>query len=624
VFVALVIGRYQGWHERWLIEDGGAEPAELSADELLYAGRAAAAQQRWQDARSAFLLASARLSATTDPSVELRAAQRRAQFLTGYADAQLGRHAEAAVAYEHALRMTPEPAAELHWNLALSLKELARLEEAVDHFSLAAAHASPPGNPTALFQQGRALESLGRVAEAVDGPLHAATVVAVQKGGKDASDTDYPVALGLALASIGRNAEAAVAYATAVEMMRTSSQATGSMELGAVLVNLGNALHAMDRLSEAAFTYKQAVDTAKTVMLEATEALAATLTALEQQAAADSEQVGNGQVQQADETAALWRERAASVGRSQERYYARMIAMLPPVADHSSSVGFTSGLPDAPSARPALTMRVVRSSDLSSNQNHRGDFHRFGAGPVGGVGIIRGLASHADCDALIAFAKSTGMAAATIDSGNVDTTMRHSSSVSLPHWRSDSVATQVVARLAALLRVPLDAVAAGVEFHVVHYAVGETYPAHHDASATTRRWITMLLYLSDHDSHDTVGGHTVFGTQVGNSDGDLRAVCGRALQQTRSGIAASSPSGPLWPVEDGQSIVGVAYKGERGGGLLWSNYVQGVQSGVDPRQGELDNRARHSGCEVVEGEKWVLNIWVRLGPSFVRLAGLEG
>ena len=450
----------------------------------------------------------------------------------------------------------------------------------------------------------------------MDGPLHAATVVAEQKGGKDALDTDYPVAFGLALASIGRNAEAAAAYSTAVEMMmRSSSQATGSMELGGVLVNLGNALHAMDRLNEAAYTYKQAVDSAKTVQLEAAEALAATLTALEQQAAADSEQVGTGGGRHAEETAALWRERAAIIGRSQERYYAEKIAMLPPVADYSTSVGFSGG--GEGSGGAAVTMRVVRPSDLTRAQKHNG------VGPVGGIGVIQGLLSHADCEALIAFARLTGMAAATVDSGTVDTTMRRSSSVSLPHWRSDPVASRVVTRLAALLRVPLDAVAAGVELHVVHYKRGEAYPAHHDASTTTRRWVTLLLYLSDHVSHATVGGHTVFGTQAGSSDADLRMVCGHALQQSKDSTAGGSHSGPITSVEDGESIIGVAYKGERGGGLLWSNYAQGTQSGVGPRPGDLDDRARHSGCKVVEGEKWVLNIWVRVGPSFVRLARLE-
>ena len=82
---------------------------------------------------------------------------------------------------------------------------------------------------------------------------------------------------------------------------------------------------------------------------------------------------------------------------------------------------------------------------------------------------------------------------------------------------------------------------------------------------------------------------------------------------------------PLWAVEDGQRVIGVAYSGERGGGLLWSNYVQEQRSQQDigSRPGDLDTRARHSGCEVRDGEKWVLNIWVRLGPAFVRLAGLN-
>ena len=84
---------------------------------------------------------------------------------------------------------------------------------------------------------------------------------------------------------------------------------------------------------------------------------------------------------------------------------------------------------------------------------------------------------------------------------------------------------------------------------------------------------------------------------------------------------------------------GVAYSGERGGGkapsqstvacddqayydrlrvvagLLWSNYD--AKGG-----GHRDERgARHSGCEVLGGEKWVLNLWLRLSGSVV--ANLE-
>ena len=46
---------------------------------------------------------------------------------------------------------------------------------------------------------------------------------------------------------------------------------------------------------------------------------------------------------------------------------------------------------------------------------------------------------------------------------------------------------------------------------------------------------------------------------------------------------------------------GHAFRLRSGSALLWLNH----------REGRVDERTRHSGCEVLEGEKWVLNLWVR-------------
>ena len=665
LLAALLLGRQQHWL-------GGTDTTLPGADELLQAGRAAAAQQRWLDARGAFSLAIERLptaSASASDQAESRAVHSRAQFMLGFVDARLGRHAEAADAYRRSLSTAPVPSADPHWNLALSLKELGRLSEAVEHFGLAAEHApAPAGNPTALFQQGRALESLGRATEAVDGPLRAAVASAVRTGGAAAVDTDYPVALGLALASIGRNVEAAAAYADAVAMIRgggggggpadDSIAATGAMELGGILINWGNALHAMGRLHEAAQAYRHAVDAAETVQLEAAEALAATLTALEQQEqqeqgrqqGQDIRKETGGQDLHADEksTAAVWAERARAIGRSQEAYYGDVITRLPPLTDYnygstdqSHSSRGTGGLrmrvrrliPESSTAAAAAAAAVgagVRGSGSGSGS---------GSGAGFGVGVALGLATPDECDALIALALATGLRPATVGSGSINRSIRRSSSVSLPHWRAEPAAIAVVRRLAALLNLPLAAVIAGVELHAGHYKAGEAYPAHHDASATTRRWVTLLLYLSDAQSHGTVGGHTVFvGLDIHDrqdasttaakdtEDEALSGVCAKALrqqQQSQSQSPSSGGGGGLLRAVDSSGDGGrgggggFAYEGERGGGLLWSNYRVQEEHGSPRQQGRLDQRAWHSGCEVKAGEKWVLNIWIKLSSSFV-------
>ena len=178
-----------------------------------------------------------------------------------------------------------------------------------------------------------------------------------------------------------------------------------------------------------------------------------------------------------EDTAAYWVERAATIGRSQEAYYASIVATrLPPLADYTSD--------RAPDGGGSMRMRVLQPAD-----DGRG-------GPVGGLGEVRGLASAAECEALIAVAKAAGLRPATVDSGGVDRSLRRSSTVSLPNWKADPTASAVVKRMAALLRLPLAATVAGAELHVGHYVPGEAYPAHHDASSVTSQAICQNRHRS--------------------------------------------------------------------------------------------------------------------------------
>ena len=401
-----------------------------SAAELLHAGQSAAAQQRWLDARGAFSLALEQLPASDEGTLWAHplGTHSRAQFLLGFTHARLGHHREAADAYRSALATAPQPSTEPHWNLALSLKELGQLEAAVAHFATAAELAPPPGNPTALFQQGRALESLGRTVEAVDGPLRAAVSLAASSAGAAATDSDYPLALAMALASLGRNSEAVSFYSSAAQMTHANAKrrpAIGGMELGAILTNWGNSLHGMGKLREAVLVYRDAVGAASEgVELEATEALAATLTTLEQEEREQRQQSGGagavkvpgldrGQMEDEgwlEDTAAYWVERADAIGRSQEAHYASIIATrLPPLADFTSD--------EAAGSSGSMRMWILRPADEGSG------------GPVGGLGEIQGLASAEECGALIALAKAAGLRPATVDSGRIDRSLRRSSSV---------------------------------------------------------------------------------------------------------------------------------------------------------------------------------------------------
>jgi hypothetical protein len=122
---------------------------------------------------------------------------------------------------------------------------------------------------------------------------------------------------------------------------------------------------------------------------------------------------------------------------------------------------------------------------------------------------------------------------------------------------------------------------------------------------------------------DQAGGHTVFlsgahdgGTNSAQAYRDKKAeeqqvaaeLCDAAAHG--EGVSLGGAGGAGVARVGGGSL---AVRPEAGLGLLWYN---------DDTQGRLDERARHAGCRVLRGEKWVLNLWVWLRPNALRM--LEG
>ena len=113
--------------------------ADPELAELLSAAAWLTQQQLWGEARAALLQAAQRQSGA-DP------ARQRTLLQLGAVCARSGFHADAAEAYRDALASGgDEPSAS--WNLALSLKQLGRLEEAVQHFADATEQQAPGGEP---------------------------------------------------------------------------------------------------------------------------------------------------------------------------------------------------------------------------------------------------------------------------------------------------------------------------------------------------------------------------------------------------------------------------------------------------------------------------------------------
>jgi tetratricopeptide (TPR) repeat protein len=175
-------------------------------------GKLASSQQRWQEASDAFADAAARYAADGELQPGGTRAYEAAQlhFQLGFALGQQPRRAEeAAEAYLGSLALAPT-VVQTRYNLGLLLKAMGRLEEAAGHFADAASQHAAAGrgvHPAALFQQGRCLEGAVKQEDAI-APVRGAAAV----------DTDYPVAVGLALAALGRHAEARGAYTAALRL----------------------------------------------------------------------------------------------------------------------------------------------------------------------------------------------------------------------------------------------------------------------------------------------------------------------------------------------------------------------------------------------------------------------
>ena len=215
----------------------------------------------------------------------------------------------------------------------------------------------------AHFQHGRTLEALGRVPDAVP-PLRSAVAAAQSTG---ARDSDYPVALALALASIARHTEALEAFDSALSISALPD-ASGGMGPEGIWLNRGNSLHALGRLPEAAQSFREAVRAAP-AMLEPTEALAATLTEL----------LGDDATPKETAEAREISDRAAEIAAGQEGGWRRELLNLPALRDFSGGVG--SGAEGG-----ELRMRMMDGVGLA-------------------LGEVDGLASEAECAELMELAR---------------------------------------------------------------------------------------------------------------------------------------------------------------------------------------------------------------------------
>lgn len=175
-----------------------------------------------------------------------------------------------------------------------------------------------------------------------------------------------------------------------------------------------------------------------------------------------------------------------------------------------------------------------------------------------------------------AMVKSTVVDAAT--GGSKDSRVRTSSGTFLRRGQ-DEVIRKIEQRIADFTFIP---VSHGEGIQVLHYQKGQKYEGHYDYFHDTvntknggQRIATLLMYLSDVDS----GGETVFPA----TDAD--------------------PNKPGWNDLSACGKGGVSVRPKRGDALLfWS---------MKP-DASVDAKSLHSGCPVIEGNKWSATKWMRV------------
>lgn len=226
------------------------------------------------------------------------------------------------------------------------------------------------------------------------------------------------------------------------------------------------------------------------------------------------------------------------------------------------------------------------------------------------VFLVPSLLSHAECDELVAIGKSTQLdkskVGADAGSGGEYRDVRTSSQTWIaPGTPNDTPTVQRVReRIFDLVKMPFDL---GEALQLVHYQVSQHYMGHHDYShiweskdspyvqAGGNRFITIVMYLNDVEA----GGETMF--PFGNT--------------TNRPIVDSEGNEQIWVMKDGQHVYygnpgcdgrGLVVPPIKGAAVIFYNLLEEHTAFATP-----DSYTLHAGCDVLKGEKFAAQQWIR-------------
>eukprot|EP01062_Namystynia_karyoxenos_P071447 TRINITY_DN66951_c0_g1_i1.p1 TRINITY_DN66951_c0_g1~~TRINITY_DN66951_c0_g1_i1.p1 ORF type:complete len:299 (+),score=83.12 TRINITY_DN66951_c0_g1_i1:68-898(+) len=256
----------------------------------------------------------------------------------------------------------------------------------------------------------------------------------------------------------------------------------------------------------------------------------------------------------------------------------------------------------APPSAPSRRARLVRPATARSPPR-----------PVVPVGemlsaeprifLHRALLSPAECDALIAAARRSGLRPSGVDGGGSSPDrLAESCPLEEDGPEADPVTVAAVRRIHAAAQMPLEH---GEHLQVSRYAAGGFYELHYDSTASLGRLSTVLVYLNT--LPEGSGGETVFPNSLpldggGRPEEPPARAPPFAPQRTSLSAVCPPPDNASW----------VWYRPRVGDALHFYNHRQDLTP---------DPLAVHAACPLLAAhgtEKWVAQRWIRQRPRPAR------
>ncbi|XP_046565060.1 transmembrane prolyl 4-hydroxylase-like [Haliotis rubra] len=246
----------------------------------------------------------------------------------------------------------------------------------------------------------------------------------------------------------------------------------------------------------------------------------------------------------------------------------------------------------------------VTEMNLTSGQSHR----RITVARNPPLFEIPDFLTQDETDKLIGLATANGLdVAMTVgENGSVTHQRGRRSQTTFLRHDLDSLLIDIRRRVSLLTDMPMDLLEESEWYQFGMYGVGDHYHSHYDSSLSTRetlmskpcchqsspphtktscvlcRYMTVMVYLNDVEE----GGETAFPLADGSDTTPKEEHINLSQYCQRSALLVQP---------------------QKGKAVMWYNNIRDPETGW---VGTADPYSLHGGCNVIKGEKWILNFWV--------------